>query len=48
MINVIQLMQFVLEENGKSEDSSNIEIEYNFYDTGRGTPQCLKFVGKLL
>lgn len=48
MVNVMQLMQFVLEENGKSEDSSNIEIEYNFYDTGRGTPQCLKFKWKLL
>lgn len=48
MINVMQLMQFVLEENGKSEDSSNIEVEYNFYDTGRGTPQCLKFKGRLL
>lgn len=48
MSNIIQLMQFVLEENGKSEYSSNVGIEYNFYDTGRGTPQCLKFKGKLL
>lgn len=47
MCNIMKMIQFVLENNVQTWTDETLDIEYNFYDTGRGKPQCLKFKGKV-